>query len=121
MALTLKNELNVPANIIGHRDDIAIGATGDAADFAYSFNPSRGASITVDKSAESATVFLSTTTHKKDGARITSIDDADIIWVSRSTGTDVYFVGDEKGVSFMKVIPDAGTTTGVIEISVSQF
>ena len=122
MALVLKNILDgIPGNVVGFRDDIPATTAGAAADFAYALNPRKRTAISVLKPTDGAEVFLSNTTHDKNGDRITDIDDTDIVWISRSTGTDAYFVGDEKGLTFMKVIPDIDPTTVAIEIAVSQF
>ena len=121
MGLTLQNEIQLPSNAVGHRDVILAAATGDAGDFAYGLNPRKATAIAVSKPTSGATVSLSNTVFKKDGSRITSIDDADILWIIRSTGIEDFFVGDEKGLTFMKVESTLDATGTDIEISVSQF
>lgn len=125
MALTVVRKIVVPRHVVAVRYDIEIGATGDAGDVFIGLDPTKNVSIHVQKSAEAAKVYLTNTATKLPVAgesmgRITSPDDADIIWRERSTGTDEFFAGDEKGVTGMKVEADAGTTTAVIKISVLE-
>lgn len=125
MALTVVRAIVAPRHVTAVRYDIPIGATGDAGDVFIGLDPTKNVSIHVQKPGEAAKVYLTNTATKMPIAgvsqgRVTSPDDTDIIWRERSTGTDEFFAGDEKGVTGMKVEADAGTTSAIIKISVLE-
>ena len=117
----LLQDLQDAASFLGFRDNIPAAAEDDDGDFVYGLNPNKKTAISVLKPTDGAEVFLSNTVFDTNGDRITSVDDTDIIWVSRSTGTDDYFVGDEAGLTFVKIEAAVSPTTVAIKIAISQF
>ena len=121
MPLPVATAFEVPKNVESINKKIPNPSSGDAGDFAGGLNPRKHVSVLVQKNGEAAKVYLTNTVVKLDGTPITSLDDADIIWHLRSSGTADFFVGDEKGLTGWRVKADNDpTTTGDIKISVAQ-
>lgn len=120
MALTEVNDFKVPGNVEGYRVDVAIGAVGDAGDIFIGLNPRKRTSIHVQKPTDGGKVYLTNSTFKTTGGRITDPNDASIMWRERSTGTDEFFAGDEKGLTGFKYESDIDPTTVLAKISVIQ-
>ena len=120
MALTQITDFKVPSNVEAVRHDIAVGAIGIVGDVFFGLNPRKNTSIHVQKPTDGAKVFLTNSAMKLEGGRITSPNDPSIIWREKSTGTDEFFAGDEKGLTGMKVEAEVDPTTVLIKISVLQ-
>ena len=121
MALTKITDMSVPGNVEAVRHDLAIDSAGDAGDLFFGLNPRKHTSIHVQKPTDGGKVFLTNSAIKLDGSgRIITPDDADIIWRERSTGTDEFFAGDEKGLTGMKYESDIDPTTVLVKISILQ-
>ena len=113
--------MKVPGNVEAYRYDVPIGAEGDDGDIFIGLNPRKNTSIHVQKPTDGGKVFLTNSAMKLDGAgRIVSPDDPDIIWRERSSGTDEFFAGDEKGLTGFKYESDEDPTTVPAKISVIQ-
>ena len=119
MALELINTLEIPKNTTGIRKEIAAGFDGDDG-VAIALNNTDHSAVHVQKPTEAAEVFFTTTTHKKNGLPLTDLNDADIMWRSKSTGVTELFDGDAKGLTGVKIVPDTTPTTNAIQYSISN-
>lgn len=120
MPFTTIKQIKVPGNVEGERGVILAAATGDAGDHAIGLNPRKDYFLHVTKPTSGGEVFITTTTHKLNGSRLTSLDDPDIMWKSISTGVDELFTGDEKGISGIKIISTLSPTGTDINYSISE-
>jgi len=120
MAFTVIRQMKIPGNVDSIRGVILAAATGDAGDVVIGLDPNRRATIHVTKPTSGGSVFLTNTTFKLDGSRISDVDDADILWNEVSTGTDPYWTGDEKGLTGIKIVSAVSPTTTDINYSVTQ-
>ena len=60
--------------------------------------------IVMSKNAETATIEITTDTTDENDDALTDLENADIIWVFKSTGTGDYDKGGTKGITGVRII-----------------
>lgn len=114
MATTPINPGNMKLSIRGN-----IPATSAITKY-FAVDPSHKTAVHVDKNSELSQVWLTTDTLDSTGAKLTDLEDSNVLWNSVSaSGTTNYFGGDNNLITGVKIDKKASGSSAV-EYSITQ-
>jgi len=108
-----------PGNGVAIVKDEIVAADGAVTRY-YALDHNKFTSINVSKDGETVTIEVTNDLLDAAGDKLTDLEDASVVWNSRSSDTTDYLAGDSSGLTGVK-ISTAGAVTNDVDYSIIQY